>query len=79
MVTLFLVLNALRTHAATLRARLDIMVMLVLQDKSAKTITPKSLTTLEGYNLLPSETSWYTWVRIANGWSNKVCVFAQLS
>ena len=71
MVTLFLVLNALRTQAATLRARSAIRVTWGLQDKSAETITPKSLTILEGYNMLPSET-WYTWVRMANGWSSKV-------
>ena len=63
MVTLFLVLNALRTQAATLRARSAIRVTWGLQDKSAETITPKSLTILEGYNMSPSET-WYTWL----GW-----------
>ena len=61
MVTLFLVLNAFRTQAATLGARSAIRVTWGLQDKSADTITPKSLTTLEGYNMLSSET-WYTYL-----------------
>ena len=52
MVTLFLVLNALTTQAATIPASPAIMLLALLtcglHDRSAETITPKSLTFFVG-------------------------------
>ena len=52
MVCLSLVLNALRTQAATLRARSAMVLTWGLQDRSVETITPRSLTVLVGLLLV---------------------------